>query len=392
MLRSMTRWRRRLLVGAFLTAGLGAGTWIAIHEVPGFGPALADGVRAVVGPAPVAWAEDVAYGAADMINTATRANEAPKTFWDVPEASAQEMPTAASSAEVAAPSSESGPPRFAAPFEKVATPVDGVWVPIQAPGDPGPAVMWKSLVHPDEKRPFAAVAVVAFELAAVEVHLAAGTDEPKSLSVPRAGRTGLIPDALHADLLAAFNGGFKAMHGNYGMRIGADTFIPPRDIACTVGVDASGAMVVRTFKALATDEARLSWWRQTPPCLVEEGEPNPGLLHEFNKNWGATVGGDTIIRRSALGVSKDGKFAYYALGDAVTAQSIGRAMQAVGAHGAAQLDVNYSYPRFLVFERGAGGPTATQPIIPDIKYTPAEYVRAPSSRDFFFLTRRRGAR
>jgi outer membrane protein TolC len=115
---------------------------------------------------------------------------------------------------------------------------------------------------------------------------------------------------------------------------------------------------------------------------------NPGLLHEFNRNWGATVGGDTIIRRSAIGLSKDKKHLFYALGDAVTAQSIGRAMITVGAHDAAQLDVNHSYPRFLLFEKADGGAVATAPIIPDIKFNPSEYVRTPSQRDFFFLTRK----
>jgi hypothetical protein len=380
-----SRWARRLLVTGAVGVAATAGLWVAIHEVPGFGPALADGVRSVVGPGPVAWAEDVAYGAADWLNLHTKADAAPTTFWEAPQPGV-EVPA------VALPGQPdpmlNAPPGFAPPHEKVAAEGDGKWIPMKAPWDQGPIAMWKTLVHPDPKRPFAAVAVVAIHLADMELGLIPGTEEPKSQHVPRADRPGLIPAEKHEALVAAFNGGFKAMHGNYGMRIGERVFIPPRGIACDVGIDRKGILVIGTHDALEAVEPSLAWYRQTPPCLVENGEPNPGLLHEFNRNWGATVGGDTIIRRSAIGLSKDKKHLFYALGDAVTAQSIGRAMITVGAHDAAQLDVNHSYPRFLLFEKADGGAVATAPIIPDIKFNPSEYVRTPSQRDFFFLTRK----
>ena len=44
--------------------------------------------------------------------------------------------------------------------------------------------------------------------------------------------------------------------------------------------------------------------------------------------------------------------------------------------------------RFVLFEKGDNGVTATQPIVPDIKYSPGEYVQTPSQRDFFYLVRR----
>ncbi len=360
-----------------------------MHEVPGFGPAVADGARAVVGPGPVAWLEDVSYGVADWFNTLTRGREAPRTYW-AEEASADAPPVeqAPGSPDPLA----AAPPAFEPPFEAVAAEGDGRWIPMRAPQDPGPVAMYKALVHPDPKRPFAAVAVVAIDLRQIDLHLVPGTDEPKSMRVPRADRPGKIPDEDQEVLVAAFNGGFKAMHGNYGMRMGDRVFLPPRAIACDVAMGPSGQVVIATHEVLEPTEPKLLWYRQTPPCLVEGGEPNPGLLHEFNRNWGATVGGDTIIRRSAVGLSKDKRHLFYALGDAVTAQSIGRAMIVVGAHDAAQLDVNYSYPRFLLFERGEGGAAATAPIIPDIKYHPSEYVRTPSPRDFFYLTRKRNTR
>jgi hypothetical protein len=390
--RPKRKWARRLLVTGAVLGGAAGALWIGIHVFPGLGPALADGVRGVVGPGPVAWAEDVVYGTEDWFNVKTRGAEKPKTYWDATEVAAipTSVPDGHGGTKTIDPM-EGAPPPFVPPHPGVASDADGKWVPTRAPHEVGDVVMWKSLVHPDPKRPFAAVAVVAIDRQKTELFLVAGTDEPKSNKVPRAERPGLIPDSAGDSLVAAFNGGFKAMHGNYGMRLGQDTFIPPRDIACTIARQPDGALTVRTFSKAPEAWDSALWYRQTPPCLVEGGEPNPGLLFEFNKNWGAAVGGDTIIRRSAFGVSKDGRHFFYALGDAVTAQSIGRAMLAVGAENAAQLDVNYSYPRFLLFDKGEGGPSATSPIIPDIKYSPSEYVRQPSNRDFFYVTKKREA-
>jgi hypothetical protein len=372
-----------------------AALWVALHQVPGFGPAVADGVRSVVGPGPVAWAEDVAYGAADRVNLLVRGDSQPKTYWDepLPPASRPPGPSAAlPGAEDAAEATPSEPafepPPFTPPFDGVAAPGDGRWIPMIAPGDDGRTAMWKSLVHPDPKRPFAAVAVVALDLEALDLHLVAGTEEPKSYRVHEADRTGVLPLHHRSVVAAAFNGGFKATHGNYGMMLGGQEFLPPRDIACTLALFADSHVEIRTFSELKERTHLMAYYRQTPPCLIERGDENPGLLMEFNRNWGATVSGETIIRRSAIGLDQTGRILYYGLGDAVTAQSIGRAMKAIGSFDAAQLDVNYSYPRFVLFDTTGTDPVLTAPLIPDLKFEPTDYTVSPSERDFFYLTRR----
>lgn len=382
------RYKRALLIAGASTVALGGGMWIAIHEIPGFGPWLAEGVRSVVGPGPVAWAEDMAYGAADWVNVRTRADEAPTTYWQ-PQTSLEPIVVVDDKGQkIVIDPKVDAPPAFTPPHPKVAAEGDGVWQPFRVANDTSPVNMWRSLVHPDPKRPFAAVAVVAMDLKQLDLELVAGTEEPKSFRVPRAERPGLIPGDAQPQLVAAFNGGFRAEHGNYGMRIGETSFIPPRDIACTLGKGDSGVLTIATYSAIKDQDSSFDWYRQTPPCLVENGAPNPGLLHEFNRNWGAAVGGDTIIRRSAIGVSKDGRYLFYALGDATTAQSIGAAMLAVGAQNAAQLDVNFSYPRFFLFEHGATGPVIADTIIPGLKHKPTEYVVMNQQRDFFYVTRK----
>ncbi|WP_437803472.1 phosphodiester glycosidase family protein [Sorangium sp. So ce693] len=364
--------------------------WYGIHEVRGFGPALADGVRAVVGPAPVAWAEDVAYGVADRLNRAIYRHAAPKTFWEPPPAAV--AAEAVKSAEGPEAEPVTSPASFQPPFPEVAATGDGVWTPIaDSAARPGDAqVLWKSVVHPDPKRVFAAIAVVAIDLGRVDLRLVAGTKEPFSPDIPAERRPGLVPAGDAAELVAAFNGGFKAMHGHYGMMLDGDTFLPPRDRACTIALYRSGAVRIRTWPELRDGEARMAAYRQTPPCLVEQGELHHAL-YDSNRDWGATVSGETVIRRSALGVDATGKLLFYGLGEAVTARSLARGMKAAGAHDVAELDVNHAYPRFLLYARGAdgAGPRASSALIPDVQFKPEEYVAEPAQRDFFYLRRRR---
>jgi hypothetical protein len=384
------RWGRRLLWAAGGTVVGVLGLWVAIHEIPGFGPWLADTGRSIFGQAAVAWAEDTAYGIADDINQLRFKDSAPKTYWEEPSAAAvSAAPAASSAAAVAEAPADPPPPAFTPPQPSVATEADGKWLPLSDASGQPPA-MYKALVHPDAKRSFAAVALIAIERKHIDIHLVAGKTEPASTVVPMERRPGVVPEADQADLIAAFNGGFKATHGHYGMMLNGETYLPPRDIACTIAMMKDGSMRVGTWKELKSAEGEMKWYRQTPPCLVENGAIPAAVDVEYAKGWGATVDGETVIRRSALGVDATGRFMMFGLGDALTAQSLARAMKAAGAVAAAQLDVNYAYPRFLVYERAQGeAPKAKSAIIPDIKFRPGEYVGEAALRDFFYLTRKK---
>ena len=104
--------------------------------------------------------------------------------------------------------------------------------------------------------------------------------------------------------------------------------------------------------------------------------------------WGKA---DAPVTTFSIGIDKAAHTLFYGFGDAVTAQSLSQAMKAVGVESAAQLDVNYSYPRFLLYERATpeGAPKATSSLVPGVKFVSREYVEDPSPRDFFYLVRRK---
>jgi hypothetical protein len=337
--------------------------------------------------------EDVAYGLQDRVDRWRYRDTAPKTYWKTPAApSASVAPATSDGAEpLPLPEPTFFPVPFDPPFPKVASGGDGIWVPVPDPQRPQAAVsMFKTIVHPDAGRTFAALAIVAIDVAQYELHLVAGTEEPKSHRVPRDDRPGVIPASHTGALVAAFNGGFKATHGHYGMMLGGVDFLAPRGYGCTLARYRAGGLRIGTWTTLQSERERMLYYRQTPPCLVEGGKIHSQLHYdEHAKGWGATVSGETVIRRSAIGLDRERKVLFYGIGDSMSAQAIARGMKAAGAHDVAELDVNHSYPRFLFYERpdAAAPPVATSCIIPTVEFRPDHYVGRPSSRDFFYLTR-----
>jgi hypothetical protein len=387
--------RRKVLRALGILAAAGVvgvvALWIAIHRYPPLATFLVDGVRAVVGPKPIAVAEDIAYGIQDRINRWRYKDAPPTTYWEVtPSASASGALPVPSSSGSGAPAAGFAPAPFAPPYPGVATPGDGTWIPVPAPQDPGaPPVLFKALVHPDPKRSFAVVAVVAIDLTRVDMHSAPGFGEPKSSAMTREQRPGLIPQEHYLGLLAAFNGGFQAQHGQWGMMVGGVTLLPPRPIGCTVARYKDGSMRVAVWKRIADTEPEMAYYRQTPPCLIEDGRINPAAQLEKNTGWGATVDGDTIIRRSGFGLDESGKIGFYVMGDALSAGTLAKALHVAGAKDAAQLDVNFAYPRFFFFDGNqTAPPRITQPLAPLPNWKPDEYVTKAEFRDFFYLTRK----
>jgi len=384
--------RRRGLGCLLILPVLSVGLWIAIHRVDWLGPTLADAGRSVVGNEAISQLEDYAYAAQDRYNQWSRSGEAPKAYWEIPEAAAAELPE---KADEAPKDDGSTLPGFALTdvppmHDSFSAPGDGRWIAIEDARHPGePPRMQKTLLHPDRNRSWTAVVVVAMDLRQVALRLVVGRREPESkmLDARKYDRRALIAPEHMSSAIAAFNGGFKTTHGQYGMMVDGVTFVRPRIGSCSIAMLPKGQLTIGSWKKIRDDQDEMVWFRQTPQCMVEAGELHVGLRVEGNTHWGATVDRNTVIRRSALGVSKNGEVLYYGIGDHTTARAIGQAMHHAGAHDVAQLDVNFSYPKFLTVEARADGELYVEPIADGFEYSDSDYVRKRSERDFFYVTR-----
>ncbi|MCC6528622.1 MAG: hypothetical protein IT373_38605 [Polyangiaceae bacterium] len=388
------RWRRRLLIAAAVVVVGTLGLWVAVHKIPWLGPWLADALRAVIGKDAVARLEELVYGVEDKWNQAWKGGDAPKPYWDVP--TDVEPPKPIEEAGCTVPAFR--PDDVGPVLTSWSAPGDGVWVAIQAQHAGDTPRMYKTLLHPDPKRSWAAVTVVAVDLRQVELHMVLGTQEPASRTPEgeKIERTGLVPESDTAELLAAFNGGFKTEHGQFGVGVGDVVVVPARKVSCLVafvpGPAGQAELHIGDWEGLGGLEQKALWWRQTPACIAEDGKENPLLVtSEKNTAWGATLDGQTVIRRSAIGVSADHRVLYSGIGDHVTARALAAAMLHAGAVDSAQLDVNWSYPKFVVYAPRASGKNdlvATK-LCDGFEFSEDEYLRQKSPRDFFYLTRKK---
>ena len=368
------------LISAAVPAIAVAAVWIAIRTLPWFGPALADTLRATVGSRTVTELEELSASVEDEV----RLRLGSGAVHGLSEYTPPELSLVSRVAPLSGTPGAFRPRDTGAMFAVVASPDDGRWQAVPSGDTP---VIYRTILHPDPRRPYAELFVFAIDLSRARIHAVAGSVEPKaaagSTELPRPG---LIQPEHNGQLLAAFNGGFKAEHGHYGMMVNGTELLPPRSGSCTVAARSDGSLRVGTWRALRAASDDLSWWRQTPACMAEGGALHAGLQSSDSKNWGATIEGSTVIRRSAVGLDAQGKTLFVGISNATTARALASGMLHAGAHDVAQLDVNFSYPKFALYRRSAGGELDAITAVKGFAVDRDEYLRKPSTRDFFYVT------
>jgi len=400
--RAARRGRPRL--GRLLVAFLGMGflllllVWYAVHHFDWAGPLLANSLRSLFGDDNVAKLEDVVYGAEDRVNRLLKKNEPPKAYWQVPgtaSAAPSVLESSAAPAAAAPPShSEAFHPANPGPaLKEWSAPGDGEWLglaDVRHASDP--PRMYKTLLHPDKGRSWAEVFVVAIDLKQVLLYPVVGTQEPQPDSDEARGyqRDGKIPADRQGMLLAAFNGGFMTEHGGYGMKLDGVTIAKPKPRACAIAYYKDESLRIGSWAALGSTETDMLWFRQTPECMWEDDKLHAGLQAGAGlKKWGSTVDGETVIRRSAIGLNADRSVLYVAITNHTSARVLADGLHHAGASDVAQLDVNWSYPKFVTFEPiGHTHVLHPVPLAPGFEFSDDEYLRKKEKRDFFYILRK----
>lgn len=273
-----------------------------------------------------------------------------------------------------------------------APPASGTWTPVSVPGDGGSALLFRTTVHPDAARPAADLNVVAIDLARVRLHFVAGSVDPEAdvPSAKKVARPAIVPPEKQPLLVGAFNGGWKTEHGHFGVKVDGTLLVPPRE-GCTIAGYGDDTIRIGAWSTLSASEPKLVFYRQTPPCLYAGGVRHPGLAAELTTNWGANENADPVIRRSALGIDEKGTTLFFGLGNSLTAPALADAMHAAGAFDVAELDVNWSYPKFLVYQPNAAGDLEASSLFAGFVFAKDEYIGRRSPKDFFYLERRSAA-
>ena len=361
-------WRRRwprvaLLAGAVLVSLIIVLVVIPVVS-PSTGAAIADDLRSIVGPEPVAVLESLSFRLKDTLKQiGYQANgTTSQVTWSDPSA---------------APTVEGGWQVFGQ-------------MPRNQP------VMERTSIKPDSSRPYAEAALVRIDLSQVELHVLPGVSEPEAVAgVPPFPRPGRIPADVQASgkLLAAFNGGFKAVNGHYGMMTDQGVVLqPPLDSIATLAFYRDGRLRLGEWGRDITASADLVAYRQNCPLLLDAGQITPSVIQDNHRDWGTTIQNADATWRSGLGLSRDGHFLIYAAGDSLTVESLARALQLAGADFAMQLDINSLYTRFVTYRpadvKTSKYPVVAQKLLDQMPGLGQSEFLSPYDRDFFYITTR----
>jgi hypothetical protein len=403
-----------------------------------FVPWAVDTARAIpwIGSEGIAWLENKVFALRDRakqayhsVNTVDHASEAAAELGFAPRSAPAEE---ARVERLSVPDPETGwPPPAIAPLMTPEVAGEGKWHPIV--DDPyaralpdGTPIFFQSFVRADPARDWARVYLTVWDPRVVGLHIVPGTAEPVSAT----GETGsgTIPrtKTLLPRLVAAFNGGFQAVHGEFGMMAGGRVYLPPKPWAATVAVFRDGRVGMGSWpgptdRKAAYDEARavasipegMVAYRQNLTSLVEDGAFNPWGRWW----WGAAPSQkseQTLTQRSALCITREG-FMVYAWGDSCSPEALGAALVAARCTRAMHLDMNAGHsgmefynvlaPEEARIPRGPKAPSVYEGTLPEL---PGYTLRArkavtsmgmqlpryihPDPRDYFFLALKPGVR
>jgi hypothetical protein len=369
---------------------------------PSAGADMADILRTVVGPGPVAVLESISFQLQDVYNQVryqVSGNQSQIAFSDP--AQNQIIPTYGLSTPAAGIAQNkpvlSSTPDVQNTSESVRNVLsDAPQIGWQAYGPivNGLPAMARALVTLDPQRSYTAIALVRIDLSRLQLNIMPGNIEPAhpsgiSQAIPDLG---MVPPSEQSQLVAAFNGGFKQVHGHYGMMVDGITLLQPKKGMATVALYKGGQVKIGAWGTDIDQTPDLAAFRQNCPLLIESGKVNPALYNDNRSAWGTTENMD-ITWRTGLGITQDGHYLIYAVGNGTTVATLAGSLQQAGAYMAMQLDIHQYYAHFNTYtyqpntdpNTSASYQLIGERLVQEMVYNPHLYL-TPNTRDFFYLT------
>ncbi len=368
----------------------------AIPQVYGGKPLvhwLVDTVRAEVGPEPIAWLENVVFGAQDELKRTAYSLFANKSGSELKADPDNAVVARVLDASAFADAADNWPPPNVPSIWKDAKPTEGVWKPVSygflkpmlglpAGAEKPPPYFYRTTIRPDPKRPYSEVLLIALDMRQLELGMQAGFEDPKpTIGPPGDGR---LPDdpAKYRRIVATFNGAFKTTHGAYGMMVNRRVLLPPVKGGASVVVTDTGEVGLGSWPSSFEIPKNIVSFRQNLDPLVEDGVANP-----TGRNlWGWQLEGESVMtHRSAICVTSAGHL-YYGWGDEIDGATLGKALRQAGCSYGIHLDMNPAHTGFIFmdvlnpFKQKAELRIADQ----GMKIAVDKYVRG-APKDFFYV-------
>ena len=261
---------------------------------------------------------------------------------------------------------------------------EGIWIPYFQDAL-GQMVAYKTYLQPDRTRPYTLVTIVAIDLTKTRLHYVLGAiDPPIPGEPPHSGKMSLADRAANI-LLAEFNGGFQARHGQFGAMADGSQALPPRDGLGTVAIYQNGDVRLGEWGTDLFMSADMAAFRQNGPLVIQKGQINIQIYNNSPQDWGYTVIDVSPTVRSGIGLSQDNHTLYYFCGPSLTMEALAKSMQAVGVYNAIQLDINNYWVLFVKII-SSGSKLTSEPLLPRLMVDGIDRYLTQSPRDFFYIT------
>ncbi len=266
-----------------------------------------------------------------------------------------------------------------------ALPGEGAWQPT-GPLVDGHAAMYEAQFRADRTYTSQLTTAVWIDPRALRVGLVPGAQEPGGTWPVRPDLTG----ARAARAVAAFNGGFRFQDARGGFELGGRIAVPLRPGAASMVLDDRGRVNVGAWGSEVRMGPHVHAVLQNLIPLVDGGRVTPAAASGASSIWGATLGANTVVARSGLGVTADGGLVYVA-GPALTAATLASSLQRSGAVRAMSLDINPEWVTFNFFTHPSAPDRATAAVgtklYPEMQRPSTRYLGPTAeSRDFFTVS------
>jgi hypothetical protein len=201
-----------------------------------------------------------------------------------------------------------------------------------------PPAFATTFLRTDRERPYTRIYITLWDPRQVSLHPVGGSVEP--VNATGSAGTGVIPRTPETmrRLVAAFNGGFQALHGEFGVMAEGSLYLPPKPYAATVVELRDGSTGFGVWPDLVDIPPSIVGFRQNLTPLVMDEKPNP-----YERTWwGGTPPGwedREHTTRSGLCLTREGFVAYF-YGNDISSQVLGLAMIQARCQLGMHLDMN----------------------------------------------------
>ena len=278
-------------------------------------------------------------------------------------------------------------PAALAPFPAAALPGEGKWVPAGT-SVRGLAGVYTTFMRPDAIHTSVVDGVAWMDPRLLSLRLYSGNyipgGGPYKYNTP-------LPAAGEANLVAAFNGGFRLGDSQAGYYTDGVTVKPLVTGAASVVIYKNGTATVGAWGTEVKMTSDVVAVRQELRLLVDDGKMAAGLAANEKAQWGDVLGNSVYVSRSGLGVTRTGALVYVG-GPGLDAVDLARLLLRAGAVRAMELDINSEWVNFATFDPTAGGLASlanAQDLLPAADMSGAyRYFASYWQRDFFTLSTR----